>query len=77
MSESKPGTPSGLMMKYFVLKPHGTNIYAQASRRAMRAYASLIMPENEAFALELREWADREFEQAVRDGMLDKNEETR
>jgi hypothetical protein len=29
-------------MKYFVLKPRGDNIYAQASRRAMLEYARII-----------------------------------
>jgi hypothetical protein len=61
----------GLLMKYFVLKPRGTDVYARASRRAMRTYASLILEENEKFADELRAWADREFEQAVKDGMLE------
>lgn len=59
----------GLMMKYFVLKPNGTDVYAQASRRAMRTYAGLIEEHNEQFAKELREWADSEWEQALADGM--------
>lgn len=62
---------AGLMMKYFVLKPHGTDVFARASRKAMRAYAALIMEENEQFGKELRAWADREFEQAIADGMLE------
>jgi hypothetical protein len=59
----------GLLLKYFVLKPAGKDRYAQASRRAMRAYAGLIAEENPALAQELREWADREWEAAMRDGM--------
>ena len=51
---------AGLVMKYFVLKPHGNDVYAAASRRAMRAYASHVLPENEELAKELRDWADRE-----------------
>ena len=50
----------GLVMKYFVLKPHGDDQYAAASRKAMRAYASHIQSENESLCQELREWADRE-----------------
>ena len=50
----------GLLMKYFVLKPKGNDIYAEASRKAMRAYAAHIIGENEQFANELRAWADGE-----------------
>ena len=50
----------GLIMKYFVLKPKGNHIYAEASRKAMRAYAAHIIKENETFANELRVWADSE-----------------
>jgi hypothetical protein len=53
---------NGLMMKYFVLKPKGKDIYAQASRKAMRVYADYIEKENQEFAKELHEWAN--FEQA-------------
>ena len=51
---------SGLMLKYFVLKPHGDDAYAKASRAAMRAYAKHIRAENPELSDELREWADRE-----------------
>ena len=47
-------------MKYFVLKPSGSDAYAKASRAAMRAYANHIASENEELCDELREWADRE-----------------
>jgi hypothetical protein len=50
----------GLMMKYFVLKPKGDDVFAKASRRAMRAYADTIHNENPTFANELRAWADNE-----------------
>jgi hypothetical protein len=50
----------GLMMKYFVLKPRGDDVFATASRAAMRAYANIILEANPTFAGELREWADRE-----------------
>ena len=55
---------SGLMMKYFVLKPAGTHAYAKASRMAMRKYADAIQQENPALATELREWTDREHAEA-------------
>jgi len=45
-------------MKYFVLKPKGDDIYAKASRQAMRSYAQQINKENPELADELREWAD-------------------
>ncbi|MEN6537947.1 MAG: hypothetical protein ABFD60_07955 [Bryobacteraceae bacterium] len=51
---------NGLEMKYFVLKPHGDDIYAAASRRAMLIYADTIEAVNAQFAIELREWALRE-----------------
>jgi hypothetical protein len=49
-----------LEMKYFVLKPHGSDAYAKASRAAMREYATLIYGENPDLARDLRDWADRE-----------------
>ena len=67
----KTSKGDGLQMKYFVLKPRGKDIYARASRRAMRAYAALIESANEQFANELRAWADVEFGNAVSDGMLE------
>lgn len=59
----------GLMMKYFVLKPGGTDLHAKASRRAMRSYAALIEQENQQFADELRAWADAEYSKAIDAGM--------
>jgi hypothetical protein len=50
----------GLMMKYFVLKPNGKDKYAQASRKALRAYANTIYPVNEELSRDLRAWADEE-----------------
>jgi len=51
---------SGLMMKYFVLKPHGTDIYAQASRQAMRRYAEEIESVNSELAQDLIAWVNVE-----------------
>jgi hypothetical protein len=56
---------NGLLMKYFVLKPNGTDTYARASRAAMRAYANVVRAENPVLSDELREWADREAEPAM------------
>jgi hypothetical protein len=51
---------SGLIMKYFVLKPKGNHQYANASRVAMKAYANEIANENPTLANELKAWADAE-----------------
>lgn len=62
----------GLMMKYFVLKPKGTNVHAQASRKAMRVYANYMMAHGEErFGQELRDWADKEWSAAIDAGMLE------
>ena len=52
--------PTGLLMKYFVLKPAGNDRYAEASRKAMRAYADHIRMENDPLAEELWQWAIKE-----------------
>jgi len=51
---------TGLEMKYFVLKPRGKDIYAIASREAMRRYADEIEGDNPRLAAELRKWVTRE-----------------
>ena len=48
---------TGLVMKYFVLKPGGDTPYSKASREAILSYADSIEPENPSLAVELREWA--------------------
>lgn len=55
---------AGLIMKYFVLKPKGTDIYAQASREALRAYARTINNANPHMADDLHNWTVREAEAA-------------
>ncbi len=55
---------NGLQMKYFVLKPGGDDIFAAASRKAMRAYSRHIGDVNEIFADELMDWANDEAEKA-------------
>lgn len=72
--ETQMNDADGLLMKYFVLKPKGKDVFARASRRAMRAYAGMIAEENETFANELRAWADKEFDAAVADGMIEELE---
>ena len=52
-------------MKYFVLKPRGKDVYAAASRKAMRAYATHIQDENQELADDLRKWADAEQADAL------------
>lgn len=52
--------PSGLQMKYFVLKPAGSDAHAKASRAAMRTYANHIQETNQQLCDELRAWADNE-----------------
>lgn len=54
----------GLTMKYFSLKPKGRDSYAQASRRAMVAYADAIYDENPILATDLIKWAKREEDAA-------------
>ena len=50
----------GLHLKYFVLKPHGDDVYAKASRDAMLAYAETIKDDNQLLADDLREWVRKE-----------------
>jgi hypothetical protein len=58
----------GLKMKYFVLKPEGTDDYARASRAAMMTYADFIVTKNPELTEELRAWAGREFINALETG---------
>lgn len=51
---------SGLQMKYFVLKPGGSDAYAEASREACVAYAESIREENAELANDLIAWVDKE-----------------
>jgi len=57
----------GLEMKYFVLKPKGKDVYSEASRKAMRAYATHIEPHNKELANELRNWADKEMLEKIKE----------
>ena len=49
-----------LMMKYFVLKPKGSDPFASASRAAMLRYADMIKPHDPNLAEDLYQWALRE-----------------
>ena len=54
----------GLKMKYFVLKPEGNNLYASASRQALKAYSEAIAPADKILAEQLLFWATKEEESA-------------
>jgi hypothetical protein len=59
---------SGLFMKYFVANPKSKtqdDIYAKASRNAMREYADTIRKDDPGFADELVKWADQEEQLSV------------
>ena len=64
----------GLEMKYFVLKPRGTDQHAKASRAAIRQYAKLIRDEDEVLYMSLMEWAQTETEKAGVLGVSDLGE---
>ena len=48
----------GLIMKYFVVKPRSSDIYGEASRRAMLAYAHTIKDENPEMSTQLKDWVN-------------------
>jgi len=56
---------TGLIMKYFILKPEGSDEYARASRLAMITYAESIESNNKQLANDLLGWIDRLQEQRV------------
>lgn len=45
-----------LEMKYFVLKPRGDDVFARASRAAMRVYADIVSDTDSHLAENLRNW---------------------
>jgi len=55
---------SGIMLKYFVLKPKGTSQFAKASRAAMRTFAQAMRGDgpdhNNELAQDVRDWAEAE-----------------
>lgn len=53
-----------LDMKYFVLKPKGMTVFADASRQAMRTFANYIYQEDPSLAKSLSSWADMEEKNA-------------
>jgi len=55
----------GLVLKYFVLKPHGTDAYAIASRAAMAQYANMIRTIDPVMASQLTYWVNEEQEKAI------------
>jgi len=50
---------TGLEMKYFVLKPKGVDSYAEASRKAIIAYAKHIQSINPTLANDLKKWMEQ------------------
>jgi hypothetical protein len=60
---------TGLEMKYFVLKPKGTDAYAEASRAAMCVYAKKIRPVNPELARDIDIWTWNEENRAANDEM--------
>jgi len=60
--ENKNNT--GLTIKYFVLKPHGADAYAIASRKAIQAYAKSIESTNFKLAKDLFAWIGQEHIEA-------------
>lgn len=56
----------GLKMRYFVLKPKGHDVYAEASRLAMEAYAAAIKADNPELSTSLRSWVTNERTAAIR-----------
>ena len=48
-----------IFLKYFVLKPKGTDIYARASRIAMNKYAEIIEEDDPELAKHLYEWTTK------------------
>lgn len=53
----------GLQLKYFVLNPRSktkNDIYAKASRTAMRAYSDVIAFDNPELSHDLRQWVNKE-----------------
>ena len=60
----KENIMDGVLMKYFVLKPSGNDVYAYASRSAMERYALIIRKENPQLADDLIAWVCTEEEKA-------------
>lgn len=57
----------GLMLRCFILEPKSRfygDPYAYASRQVLRAYAQGVVKRNPKLAVDLKEWADKEGENA-------------
>ena len=70
---------SGLHMKYFVLKPKGKDKFAEASRKAMTAYAEHLLKnvecaDDQGFAEELLAWVSDKIWDDFRDSLLSDTE---
>jgi hypothetical protein len=54
-----------LEMRYFVLKPRGNGPHAEASREAMRRYATCIRSSDPELAEQLICWANEEYAKVI------------
>ena len=52
-----------LGLKYFVLKPKGNDIYANASRQAMLTYANIIKLQDPELSHDIILWVDKEIQE--------------
>lgn len=57
-----------ILLKYFVLKPGGTNDYARASRTAMRVFATEIEQSDPRLSAQVKQWAYDEERKIVTEG---------
>ena len=64
-------------MKYFVLKPEGTDIFAKASREAMLRYAEVIKDADPELSKGMSEWALRELPSCRADPRISKESDIR
>lgn len=60
---------SEIKLKYFVLKPRGSDAYAKASRTALRVFSTEMEQDDPALAAQLKRWAYDEERAAHREGL--------
>ena len=56
---------SGLLLKYYVLKPKGNDQFAVASRAAMRTFAQSMHGHNNELSADVKAWAEKEAQLAA------------
>lgn len=57
-----------IRQKYFVLKPGGDDVYARASRTAMRVFAAEIEQYNMKLAGDIKQWCYEEERKLITGG---------